>query len=141
MFEEAFSSAQTEMVRIASEYSSGQAEGIYVYFSFLGGIGHVDTFFVKDGKTYYRHLPGIDTSLARQNALLRSFLDALNSIRMACKKYERQLPKEGFLHYEVSGSHDARYSYEDIPEGVYPPWDERLETWRQAVQTELDTRS
>ncbi len=140
-FEDEFSEAQSDLISITLEYSSKRADDIYLLFSFVGGLMHVDTFFTQANRAFHRNeLPGIDTSEKRENVLFKYWNDGLNAIYDACKKYGRPLPMEGYLHYRVGGALDARYSYEDIGPDDDLPWDDHLEAWRASVQQSLDAQ-
>jgi len=139
VFEDVFSDAQMKMVSAALDYVSGQADGIYIHFSSLGGILHVGVFYTRSGQTYLNHqLPGVDTSINRQQTLLRSCVDSLKKINAAGAEFNREVPVEGYLCYRVGGAVDARYSYNDIPAGEDPQWSEKLGAWMQSVQQDLD---
>jgi len=136
-FEDDFSQAQIDMVRAALDYASGQADGIYIHFSSLGGILHVGMFFTAFGRFYTpSELPGTDTSVGWQQTLLETCCDALERMFDAGEAHSRDIPVEGYLSYRVGGSLDARYSYQDIPVGEDPRWDEKLDAWMQDVALE-----
>jgi len=139
VFEDAFSEAQIGMVSAALDYASGQADNVYIYFSVLGGILHTDVFFARDGRVYSKHkLPDVDTSSPQQQALLGACLLELENLCQAGVTYNRPIPIEGYLHYRVGGSLDARYSYDDIPVGEDPQWLEKMGAWRESVQKGFD---
>ena len=138
-FEDVFSDAQIGMVSVALEYGGDAVSDVFVLFMILDGMRHGDVFFVKDGKTYHRHeLPGVDTSIDRQQMLLGVITDEAQRIVVAGREYDRKVPVVGYLHYHVGGSVDARYSYEDIPADKDPQWNEKLDAWMQSVQEDLD---
>ena len=138
-FEDVFSDAQMGMVSVALEYGGDAVSDVFVQFMILDGMRHGDVFFVKDGKTYHRHeLPGVDPSIDRQQILQKVITDEAQRIVVAGREYGRTVPVEGYLHYRVGGSVDARYSYEDIPADKDPQWSEKLEAWMQLVQQDFD---
>jgi len=140
-FEEEVTQAQTAMIAAAVDYASNKADDVYIYFSMLSDMLFVQAFFARQGEVCYVHkLPEVDVSVGRQNQLLDECMDELMKIRQAAIEHERAIPREGWIHYHVGGSVDARYSYRDIAPGVDPQWSEKLDAWMKSVQRELETR-
>ena len=141
IFEDVFSDAQQEMVAVALEFAGDGVSDVYVQFGILRGVRHGDVFYVKGGRAYSRHdLPVVDRTADREFGLLHALTDEAQRIALAGQEYGREVPVEGYLHYRVGGSLDARYSYDDIPVGKDPQWDEKLDSWMESVQKELDAQ-
>ncbi|MCL1840137.1 MAG: hypothetical protein FWF75_00075 [Propionibacteriaceae bacterium] len=138
-FETEFTQAQIDMVSEAVNYASGMANDIYIYFSTLIDILYTDTFFTQNSRVYPAHkLPGVDVSVVAQRTMVAALSDQLRKIRRSAIDSDHPIPREGWIHYHVGGSVDARYSYEDIAPGEDPMWNEKLDAWMAAVQQELD---
>lgn len=140
-FEEVLASVQSELISVSLEYSGDVASDIYAYCSTEGGVLQFDPFFVVDGVVTRRHkLPGVDTSIPRQRALVEFGNNELARLREAAKRFNRPLPTQMKLHYSsASRSLDAEYEYE--PQYSNHPTlttDELIEQWEAEVQHALD---
>ncbi len=80
-FEDEFSEAQSDLISITLEYSSKRADDIYVLFSWLGGVGHVDAFFAQANRTFRRNeLPGIHQKNGRMFYSSTGMMDSMLSM-------------------------------------------------------------
>ena len=139
-FEDFFSGYQVEMIEVCLEYANYNADKVYIYCSFEGGMGAVDYFFEIDGRHYERHELGMsgkkfDTSLNRQSACNRIVIEALGNIKDKCKEFNRPMPTEMKIIYDVKkNSVDANYRYDlvysknpnALPDAIFDKWFEEV---------------
>lgn len=120
VFEDKFSAIQTDMVQICLEYVEKMADKIYIYGSFEENTISCDFFYKIEGKIFERHeLNQIgeiyDTSIQRQKACMRILNDDIKKMIALCNQYDRQMPTEIRLIYDVKrNSVSADYQYEPV---------------------------
>jgi len=124
VFEDYFSELQADMVSICLEYVNNKADKIYIYASNEFGQFSSDVFFKIHDDVVEKHKlnhavengdrqPVYNTSKERQVAVLNICNDNLRKIKDLCQKYNREMPTEMKLIYDVSRNHlEAQYSYE-----------------------------
>lgn len=123
VFEDYFSELQADMVSICLEYVQNKAEKIYIYCSSEERILSSDFFFCIGGKVKERHKLNndkdkcnnyiYDTSIERQGKVLDILIEDLKKIMALCKEYQREMPTEIKLVYDVSkNSLQAGYKYD-----------------------------
>jgi len=121
-FEERFSGLQADMISICMEYVEDRADKVYVYasceesiisskFFYLVNNEHVKPHKVndalEDGAERY------DVSTERQFMVLDILNEDIEKIKVLCKEYEREMPTEMKLIYDVkSGNFKAEYKYD-----------------------------
>ena len=121
-FEEKFSELQADMISICMEYAEDRADKVYVYASCEEGITS-SSFFYKINDKYVEHhkLNDVieeldeeyDVSPNRQSMVLDILNENIGEIKKLCKEYERDMPTEMKLIYDVkSGNFKAEYKYE-----------------------------
>ncbi|MED4402846.1 DUF600 domain-containing protein [Metabacillus fastidiosus] len=114
------------MVSICLEYVFERANKIYIYCSHEEGFISNDFFYDINGKIVERHKLNdalineesnvnfsYDTSVDRQKAVVRIINENIKEMIKLCKEYERDMPTEMKLIYDVkSGSFKAEYQYD-----------------------------
>ncbi|WP_297430667.1 hypothetical protein [Clostridium sp.] len=121
-FEEYFSEIQADMISICLEYVNNRAEKIYLYASCEGNIAF-SSFFYKINNIYVKKHnlndaideseERYDVSTERQFAVLNIINDDVKKIKNLCIEYERDVPTELKLIYDVKkNSLKAEYKYD-----------------------------
>ncbi|PFJ91106.1 DUF600 domain-containing protein [Bacillus cereus] len=121
-FEDKFSDLQADMITICMEYVEDRADKVYVYASREEGIISGRFFYLinstyvechkvndalEDGDERY------DVSRERQIMVLRIICEDIEKVEELCKEYERDMPTEMKLIYDVkSGKFKAEYKYD-----------------------------
>ncbi|WP_113928088.1 DUF600 domain-containing protein [Bacillus sp. P14.5] len=150
VFEDYFSELQTDMVAICLEYVESRAEDVYIYCSYEPDMYVFDVFYKINGKFVFKHnlndaiiasdrigerAFSYDTSEQRQEAVLEIGLEDLEKIHEKCKEYNKEMPTEMKLHYNVAtNSLKANYNYELVysnddellPDDIFKRWVEEL---------------
>lgn len=119
IFEDYFSEAQADMVAITLEYVDKKADYIYIYCSFES-MYYFDFFYLINHQYIDRNeLNNIgidykyDTSSNRQLQAMKIGVKNLKMIHELCQRYNREMPTEIKLIYNVQkNSLDAEYSYD-----------------------------
>ncbi len=124
IFEDYFSELQADMVSICLEYVESRAEKIYVYASFEDCVVASDYFYNINGKTVERHKLNdvvantqekYDISVERQKAVVRILNDDIKKMIQICEEYQREMPTEIKLVYDVQkNSLKAEYRYDVV---------------------------
>ncbi|TCP31230.1 hypothetical protein EV207_103113 [Scopulibacillus darangshiensis] len=141
VFEDHLSELQTDMVAISLEYVDDQAEEIYIYCSYEPEAYYFNVFYKIAGEFVLKHQINdrlnqktkhvYDTSIDRQKALLKIGREDLELIHKRCKKFNRDMPTEMKLKYNVKeNSLNAKYNYdlvysndEDLlPTDIFESW-------------------
>ncbi|GAA0086284.1 DUF600 family protein [Clostridium sp. CTA-7] len=122
VFEDYFSELQADMVSICLEYVDNRAEKIYIYGSFEEGVLSSDYFYNINGKVLERHKLNdalintekkYDTSVERQKSVIKILNTDIKSMLKLCKEYQREMPREIKLVYDVlKNSLRAEYEYD-----------------------------
>lgn len=118
IFEDRFSAIQTDMVQICLEYVENRADKVFIYGSYEDNTISCDYFYDINGHKIERHkLNSInsiyDTSIQRQKMCMDILVDDMKQLISLCQKYERDMPTEIKLTYDVnSNSLNANYRYE-----------------------------
>lgn len=121
-FEEYFSEIQADMISICLEYVNKRAEKVYVYASCEGDISF-SSFFYKINNMYVKKHnlneaidegeERYDVSTDRQFAVLDIINEDIDKIKKLCIEYERDMPTEFKLIYDVQkNSLKAEYKYD-----------------------------
>ncbi|GFN34182.1 DUF600 domain-containing protein [Paenibacillus xylaniclasticus] len=126
VFEDYFSELQADMVSICLEYVNNKADKIFVYASNEFGQFTSDVFFqvsnfivkkhklnnaVHSGDSQSKNIYNVSDE--RQIAVLNICNENLRKIKELCQKYNREMPTEIKLIYDVSRNKlEAQYSYE-----------------------------
>lgn len=112
--EELLADAQSEMITVCLEYAGNSASDIFVYCSIENRTVFFDPFFVVHGHVVAREsLPGVDTSIPRQRAMVKYGNEQLRRLYDAGKESGTAIPTQLKLHYSVqAGSLDAEFEYE-----------------------------
>lgn len=121
-FEEKFSDFQTDMISICLEYVEDRTDKVYVYASCEEGVIASDFFYLINDKYVEPHELNdalrygeeiYDVSAERNFMVLDILNENIKKIRMLCEEYERDMPTEMKLIYDVkSGNFKAEYKYE-----------------------------
>lgn len=119
-FEDCFSELQADMVSICLEYIEGNGDKIYIYCSKEKTVSSTGFFFKIDGELKERHkvneiIKNLNVSPEQQQAVLNILMDDLHKIDDLCKKYEKPMPTEMKLIYDIkSQNFNAEYKYDYI---------------------------
>ncbi|WP_332651332.1 immunity protein YezG family protein [Lysinibacillus sp. 54212] len=121
-FEDRFSELQADMISICMEYVEDRADKVYVYASREEGVTSSSFFYLINNKYVERHKLNdalengdkrYDVSTERQFMVLDIINDNVDKIEELCKLYEKNMPTELKLIYDVkSGNFKAEYKYE-----------------------------
>ena len=147
-FEDFFSELQTDMVAVCMEYVNNQADDIYIYGSYEPQMYFFDVFYRVNKQTVHKHelnnvreqdneevKPEYNISDERQWALLDVGLEDLKEIHKIHKEFNREMPTEIKLHYDVkqnklSGKYryDLVYSNSEelLPDHIFNAWFEEV---------------
>jgi len=120
IFEDYFSELQADMVSICLEYVDNKADMIYIYCSCEANAVSSDFFFCINGATIERHKlnsvysnTAYDVSAEKQDAVLQIINEDIEKIMKLCKQYEREMPTEMKIIYNVKrNSLVANYKYD-----------------------------
>lgn len=123
VFEDYFSELQADMVSICLEYVRNMAEKKYIYCSCEEKVLSSDFFYCIGGKVKERHKLNygndteknniFDTSPERQDMVLDILGEDIKKIITLCKEYNREMPTEIKLIYDVrKNSLKAEYKYD-----------------------------
>jgi hypothetical protein len=125
-FEDYFSELQADMVSICLEYTSDRADKIYIYCSHEGSSVFCNFFYRINGIMFRKHKlndailnssNGFSYKITeeRQDTALEIINEDIDKISELCKKYNRPMPTEMKLLYDVvKNSLVANYSYDLI---------------------------
>jgi len=147
VFEDEFSSAQTEMISLAFSFAndhvsdtSVHVSDVFVWFYIWEGSCSGNAFYTVDGsvRSSDELLAGGESG-DQVFALLHSLAREARRIELACKEFSRPVPVEGYLRHRVnSRSLDAQYSYEEVRDDEEDPLRRgKLADWKRAIQDEL----
>ena len=126
VFEDYFSQALTDMIDICAEYADYRAEKVFVYSICTKGNGAItqDFFYQFHGKIVDRSRLNdalengeepIDTDPSVQGQVLDILFRDLLDISKACKAFQREIPVELFLTYDMrTKKFDAKCSYKPV---------------------------
>ncbi|CAH0316357.1 hypothetical protein SRABI84_05070 [Peribacillus simplex] len=121
-FEDIFSELQADMISICMEYVEDRADKVYVYASCEEGIISSSFFYLINNKYVKSHKLNdalengeerYDVSTERGFMVLDIINENIEKIKVLCKEYERDMPTEMKLIYDVkSGNFKAEYKYD-----------------------------
>ncbi|MED1559337.1 immunity protein YezG family protein [Bacillus paramycoides] len=121
-FEDKFSDLQSDMIAVCMEFVEDRANKIYVYASCEEGIISGRFFYLINNKYVKPHKVNdvlengderYDVSPKRGFTVLRIICENIKKIKELCKEYERDIPTEMKLIYDVkSGNFKAGYKYD-----------------------------
>ncbi|TDB49640.1 immunity protein YezG family protein [Bacillus sp. CBEL-1] len=121
-FEDRFSELQADMISICMDYVEDRADKVYVYASCEAGMISGGFFYCINNKYVERHKVNdaledgderYDVAPKRQSMVLRIICEDIEKIEALCKEYERDMPTEMKLIYDVkSGNFKAEYKYD-----------------------------
>ncbi|MGG2017867.1 DUF600 domain-containing protein [Bacillus sp. S10(2024)] len=121
-FEDKFSELQADMISICMEYIENRADKVYVYASCEETIISSKFFYLINNKYLKPHKVNdaleagderYDVSTKRQFMVLDILNEDIEKIKVFCKEYERDMPTEMKLIYDVkSGKFKAEYKYD-----------------------------
>ncbi|MGG2017855.1 immunity protein YezG family protein [Bacillus sp. S10(2024)] len=121
-FEDKFSELQSDMIAICMEFVENRADKVYVYASCEEGITSGRFFYLINNKYVEPHKVNdalengderYDVSPKRGFTVLRIICEDIKKIKELCKEYERDMPTEMKLIYDVkSGNFKAGYKYD-----------------------------
>lgn len=124
VFEDYFSELQADMVSACLEYVGKRAEKIYIYCSFEDNMLSGDFFYKVNGKVVRKHKLNdaitdkqkeYDVSITRQKTAVNTILDDIKAINKLCRKYQRDMPTQMKLVYDVTANAlNADYCYEAV---------------------------
>ncbi|AZV44289.1 immunity protein YezG family protein [Peribacillus asahii] len=121
-FEDRFSELQADMISICMEYVEDRADKVYVYASCEEGMISGKFFYLINNQYVKCHKVNdalengeerYDVSTKRQSMVLRIICEDIKKVKVLCKEYERDMPTEMKLIYDVkSGNFKAEYKYD-----------------------------
>ena len=121
-FEDRFSELQADMISICMEYVEDRADKIYVYASCEEGVISSRFFYLINNKYVKSHKLNdaveigeerYDVSAERGFMVLDILNEDIEKIKALCKEYDRDMPTEMKLIYDVkSGNFKAEYKYD-----------------------------
>ncbi|WP_079710252.1 DUF600 domain-containing protein [Paraliobacillus ryukyuensis] len=148
LFEDYFSELQTDMVAICLEYVDNKADEIFIYCSYEPKMYVFDFFYKINGKVVHKHRLNeaskeldsqqnrvYDVSKERQKAALRIGNQNLKLIHKKCEEFNKDMPTEMKLHYNVKKNslkgryrYDLVYSIDDelLPDDIFDLWFEEV---------------
>ncbi|MBN2910838.1 DUF600 domain-containing protein [Polycladomyces sp. WAk] len=148
VFEDYLAELQADIVAICLEYVNDRADDIYMYCSFEQGAYSFDVFYKINGKVVRKHqlnealeeLNGqpneiYDVSRERQWSMLRIGVNYFKEIHKKCKEFNREMPTEIKMHYNVKENKlRATYKYDLVwsndemllPEDIFLSWFEEV---------------
>lgn len=111
VFEDYFTELQTDMISICLEYVEDRAEKIYIYCSYENNMISGDFFYKINGKVVHnnklndaiadREKP-YDVSIDRQKEVIDIIIEDIISLKKLCQEYQRDMPTQIKLIYDVS---------------------------------------
>ena len=124
VIEDYFTELQTDMISICLEYVEDRAEKIYIYCSYENNMISGDFFYKINGKVVHnnklndaiadREKP-YDVSIDRQKEVIDIIIEDIISLKKLCQEYQRDMPTQIKLIYDVSENKvQADYSYDII---------------------------
>lgn len=144
VFEDYFSELQADMVSICLEYIKSQGDKIYIYCSNENNVYYVGYFYEINGKLKERHkiheaLPNCNTSEDLQRQVMKILIDNLKKIEDVCKKFDRPIPTEMKLVYDIQQNNlKAKYQYVSIfTKDDEKSADDIEEEWFQEIRVTL----
>ncbi|PGM48139.1 DUF600 domain-containing protein [Bacillus cereus] len=121
-FEDKFSELQADMISICMEYVEDRADKVYVYASCEESIISSSFFYLINNKYVKNHKVNealedgderYDVSPKRGFMVLRIINEDIKKVKVLCKEYEKDMPTEMKLIYDVkSGKFKAEYKYD-----------------------------
>ena len=121
-FEDRFSELQADMISICMEYVEDRADKVYIYTSREEGVIASDFFYLINDKYVEPHKLNdalkneeerYDVSAEWNFMVLDILNEGVGKIKALCKEYERDIPTEMKLIYDVkSGNFKAEYKYD-----------------------------
>lgn len=147
VFEDYFSELQTDMVAICLEYVDNKADEIFIYCSYEPEMYVFDFFYKINGKIVHKHQLYVvekedsqhnqvyDISRERQKDALRIGNQNLKLIHKKCKEFNKEMPTEMKLYYNVKKNslkgkyrYDLVYSIDDelLPDDIFDLWFEEV---------------
>lgn len=144
IFEDFFSEIQADMVNICLEYVDRNAEELYIYCSNENNTMSVSYFYKINNIILERHevnkeLKEIDVSISRQQQVISILLNDLQKLENLCKKYNKEVPTEIKIKYNVSkNSLKAQYKYEIVYSNDESKTSENIEQkWINELKKEI----
>lgn len=146
-FEDHLAEIQTDMVTVCMEYAENQADEIFIYGSFEPNMYAFDVFYKFNGQFVHRNQLNhavqqfglqryeFDVSDNRQLAMLKIGRENLKEIRKKCEEYNRDMPTEIKLYYDVKQNqlkgqykYELIYSHDDelLPSDIFDAWFEEV---------------
>ena len=147
VFEDEFTELQADIISICKEYVEDRAEKIYIYCSAENRTVTNDFFYQINGKILERHKLNdagtgerYDVSSERQGMVLRIIMDDVKAMIKLCKEYQREMPTEIKMVYDVatnrvSGNYRYDLVYSNDPL-LHP--NDIVEEWYQSVKAEVE---
>ncbi|TDL32775.1 DUF600 domain-containing protein [Jeotgalibacillus sp. S-D1] len=151
-FEDYFTELQADMVSICLEYLDDKANMVYIYCSYEEGLISSDFFYKINGKVLERHKlnDAIDeednereisynVSIERQRGVIKIINKNIEEIIHLCKKYNREMPSEMKLIYNVDTNKlKANYKYDLVySDDPIKTADDISYEWFEKVQEEI----
>ncbi len=146
VFEDLFSRLQADMVATCLEYVENKADDIYIYCSYEPEAYYFNVFYKVKSVVVLKHQLNekklnfnytYDTSTERQVAVQRIGVENLEEIHELCQAFQRDMPTEMKLHFDVKTNglqakyrYDLVYSNDEVllPSDVFNSWFEEIKS-------------
>lgn len=149
VFEDEFMDCQADMVSIALEYCENRAERIYIYGSIEGGGYFFNLFFEINNKLVFMNqvntalLSGekeYDVNQDKRWEVLDIGMADLQEIERICKKYEKPVPTQFKLFYDVKENNlKAKYKYDLMYSDTYEiDTHDIFMSWYEEIKKEVE---
>ena len=120
-FEDQFTELQADMVAVCLEYAEGMADTVFIYASCEGDIISSNFFYRVNGRLKKKHKLNdnsdrhIDTSVKRQQYVMKVLNDDIEKTKALCAGLKRPMPTEMKLVFDLkTKALSAKYQYEPI---------------------------
>ncbi len=112
-FEDEFMDLQSELIALCLEVTGNKVDKIFAYASVEKKSKMFNAFFKVNGEIKTLNQLGLDNSLIHQ--FLKLGTGDLEKIRSVCKSYNKPVPTEIKMHYDVNtGKYSADYRYNEV---------------------------
>lgn len=114
VFEDEFMEVQSGLISLCMELvGENEIDKVYAYCSIEGKSNSFNAFFGVNDKI--KMITEIESNMRRAMQFLRTGCHDLDKLKDVCEKYEKPVPTEIKMTYDVkNGKFDAKYCYDEI---------------------------